>query len=97
MAICLWCGLLVAVAAFVGLGLSAHGRQQLWLPSSSAQGQQSWGTGLVAPWRVGSSPDQGSNLYLLHWQVDSLSPSCQGNPQVLFFKKYILLSYSWHR
>ena len=24
-------------------------------PGSSAQGQQSWGTGLVAPWRVGSS------------------------------------------
>ena len=53
--VCLWRGLLVAVAALVGLGLSAHGHRQLWLPGSSAWGQQWWSTGLVAPWHVGSS------------------------------------------
>ena len=39
----------------MGLGLSARGCQQFWLPGFSTRGQQSWGTGLVAPWRVGSS------------------------------------------
>ena len=29
--------------------------QQLWLMGSRAQAQQLWATGLVAPWRVGSS------------------------------------------
>ena len=45
--------------------------QQLWLVGSIAQAQQLWRTGLVAPRHVGSSPDQGSNPCLLHWQVDS--------------------------
>ena len=37
--------------------------------------------GLGAPWHVMEHgiPDQGSNLHLLHWQVDSLPLSHQGS------------------
>ena len=45
---------------------------------SAAQAQLLWSTGLVAPWIF---PDQGSNLCLLHWQVNSLPLSHQGSPQ----------------
>ena len=33
-------------------------------------------------------PDQGSNLCLLHWQVDSLPLSHQGSPWTWYFKKF---------
>ena len=53
-----------------------------------------WGTGsmIVAPGHSYSSAcgiflDQGSNLYLLHWQVDSLPLSHQGSPEKKFLKK----------
>ena len=39
--------------------------------------------GLRCPEARGSSPDQGWNPCLLHWQADSLPPSLQGSP--LFF------------
>ena len=32
----------------------------------------------------GIFPDQRSNLYLLHWQVDSLPLSHQGSPHFIF-------------
>ena len=46
-----------------------------------AQAQYLWCIGLVAPWHAGIFPDQGSNLFLLHWQADSLP----GKPQNIFF------------
>ena len=33
-------------------------------------------------------PDQGSNLCLLHWQVDSFPLSHQGSPRTWYFKKF---------
>ena len=39
-------------SGFISCGTRA---QQLWLAGSRAQPQQSWRTGLVAPWHVGSS------------------------------------------
>ena len=39
-------------AGFTSCGTQA---QQLWLVGSRVQAQQLWHTGLVAPWRVGSS------------------------------------------
>ena len=38
----------------------------------------------------GICPTQGSNLHLLHWQVDSLPPSHQGSPQ-----RVLLLCQRW--
>ena len=49
-------GLLIVVASLVSEhGLQARGLQQLWFVGSRAQAQQSWCTGLVALWHVGSS------------------------------------------
>ena len=38
--------------------------------------------------------DQGPNLWLLHWQADSLPLSQQGNPEILPFKKGFALILS---
>ena len=38
----------------------------------------------------GIFPDQGSNLCLLYWQMDSLSLSHQGSPPALFFNNVYL-------
>ena len=58
--------------------------QQLPPLGSRAESQQLWHMGSVVPWCVGVFPDQGSNLYLLHWQADSLPLSHQGSPCRLF-------------
>ena len=57
-----------------------------------------WSTGLIVVVRelscsmaCGSFLDQGSNLRLLHWQVDSLPVSRQGSPQNSYsYRTYIL-------
>ena len=38
----------------------------------------------------GIFPDQGSNLHLLHWQVDLLPLSNQGSPQCMFRKTKVI-------
>ena len=77
--------------------------QQLWSPGSGAQAQQLWvprlwSTGsVVVPHGLSCSaacgifPDQGSNLCLLRWQVDSPPLSLQGSPLTCFKKKKIAL------
>ena len=49
----------------------------MWTAGSRAQ--QSWCSGLVAPWHGGIFLDQGLNLCLLHCQADSLPLSHQGS------------------
>lgn len=39
--------------------------QWSWILGSTAQAQESWSTGLVAPWIVWDFPARGSNLWLL--------------------------------
>ena len=67
----------------------AHWLQQLQLkdPWSRAQAWQLWCVALVTK-AHGIIPDQGSNLCLLHWQVDSLLLSHQGSPILSIFKAY---------
>ena len=61
---------------------------QQWLLDSRAQAQQLWCMDLVSLQHVGSSWTfldlPRSNTYLLHWQVDSLPLSHQGNPRNIF-------------
>ena len=40
------------------------------------------------PAACGVFADQGSNLCLLHWQMDSLPLSHQGSPEVLIIKEF---------
>ena len=57
-----------------------------------------WSTGLIVvvhelscSMACGIFLDQGSNLCLLHWQVDSLPVSCQGSPPNSYsYRTYIL-------
>lgn len=44
----------------------------------------SCGTWLSCPEACGVFPDQGLNLYLLHWQMDFSPLTCQGSPAVSF-------------
>ena len=48
--------------------------------------------GLSCSWYVGSCPDQGLNLCLLHWEVDSLPPSLQGSPRTVL-KRGVIRSH----
>ena len=55
-----------------------------------APGFQSTGSIVVVPRPIcsvacGIFPEQGSNSCLQHWQVDSLSLSCQESPEFLFW------------
>ena len=50
----------------------------------SSFGCQALNTGVAAS-RMWDLLDQGLNLCLLHWQVDSLPLSYQGSPHILFF------------
>ena len=54
--------------------------QQLWLPDSRALTQELWVHGLSCSEACGIILDQGLNLGLLHWQVNSLPLSYQGSP-----------------
>ena len=83
-------------------GLSSCGSQALSVGSAAVppglwvRAQQLWCRGLVAPRHVGSSLDQGSNLCLLHWQVDSSSLKHQGSLCISFFSRnwLTILMYS---
>ena len=44
--------------------------------------------GIICSMNCGICPDQGSNLCLLHWQVDSLPLCYQGSPKCALFKGY---------
>ena len=57
-------------------GALGHGAQWLRFPGSRAQAQSFRCTDLVALRHV----DQGLNLCLLHWQVDSISLNHHGSP-----------------
>ena len=63
----------------LGLQYCSIWTQELQFAGSVAQAQEFWHMGLVAPRHVGSSQIRGSNLCLLHWQVDSLPLSPQGS------------------
>ena len=52
------------------------------------------GKGLSCSAACGIFPDQGLNLCLLHWQVDSLSLNHQGSPEKLNFKK-VRITQRW--
>ena len=41
----------------------------------------------------GDLPDQGSNLRLLHWQVESLQPSHQGSPDSVIDIFFFIMVY----
>ena len=47
-------------------------------------GLSSWGDGLSSSKACGALQDQGSNLYHLHRQVDSLPLSHQGSPIITY-------------
>ena len=68
-----------------------HGLQKLRLLGSRAQRQQRWCTGLVTPCMWGLPRPPETELYLLHWQVDSSPLSHQGS---LYF---ITLNRDAHR
>ena len=85
----LWlCWVFVALRAFLQLWCTGFSLQWLLLLQSRALG---W-VGSVAVAHgpscsvAGIIPDQGSNPCILHWQVDSLSLSHQGNPSNTNFK-----------
>ena len=72
------CGLPITVASLVA-------ERRLKASVVVAPGLQSTGSvvvvhGLGFSVACGILPDQGLNLRLLHWQVDSLPPSHQGSP-----------------
>ena len=85
----------------LGFSSCSSGAQQLWFLSPRAQAQQL--RCMVSYTKAyGIIPDQGSNLCLLHWQVDSLLLSHQGSPILSIFKacsRKIFLSqylvYEW--
>ena len=62
------CKLLIAVASLVAV------------PSLLSTGSLVVADGLSCSRACGIFPDQGSNLHLLHWQMDSLPLSHQENP-----------------
>ena len=101
--------LLVAVAS-----LAEHGLWEAWVSAVAAHVLCGAALGLWSPGSIvvahgiscftacGIFPNQGSNLCLLRWQVDSLSLSHQGTPCLVFgeeifqFFKSDLLRYNLH-
>ena len=76
-------------------GFSLHRLQGAWASVDEATGLQSTGTIVVVyrlscSWACGIFLDQGSNLCLLHWQVNSLPLSHQGSPIIIFASIYSL-------
>ena len=65
----------------------------LWNTGSRCEGSVVAMPGLSCP-TCGIFPDQGLNLCLLHWQVDSLSLNHQGSPEKLNFKK-VRITQRW--
>ena len=88
--------LLVGVASLV----AEHGLQGMWASVVVACGLQRAGSivvahGLSCSTTGGIFPDQGLNMCLLHWQVNSLPLSHQGSPENLLAflsQKCLLLS-----
>ena len=71
----------------VGFSLLRHGPYGMQASAVAAPGLLSTGSivvmhGLSCSKACGIFLDQGSNLYLLHWQADSLPLSHQGNPKI---------------
>ena len=90
-------GLLIAMPSLIlelssALGCVGFSRysawaQYLWLLGSRAQASIVVTHGVSYARACGIFPDQGSNPRPLHWQMDSLPLSYQGNPANLLFKK----------
>ena len=88
-------GLLLAGASLVaGHRLQVLGLKQLWQVGSAVAAPGLLSTGLVVvvhelscSMACGIFPDQGSNLCLLHWEVDSLPYSHEGSPSLLLLIK----------
>ena len=83
-------GLLIAVASHV----EEHGLYSTQASAGAVSGLQSTGSvvvahGLSCSEVCGILLDQGSNLYPLHWLVDSLPLSHQESPLVLRIRKLI--------
>ena len=70
------CGLLIVAASLVEV---ACGLNSCCSGSSRVKGSAAVPHGLSCSTACGIFPDQGSNLCLLHWQVDSLSLSHEGS------------------
>ena len=83
-------GLPIAVASLVERSLWNTGCRRTGASGIAAPGLQSTGSVVVSHELScsevrGILPDQGSNPYLLHWQVDSLPLNHQGNPQIHYY------------
>ena len=93
--------LLIAVASLVaewGLRASvvaAHGLGSCDMRALECTGSVALVRGLSCSSACGIFPDQGSNLCLLHWQVDSSPLSHQGSPGLLFFKWAWWFLWEW--
>ena len=91
------CGLLIAMPSLIlelssALGCVGFSRysawaQYLWLLGSRAQTSIVVTHGVSYAIACGIFPDQGSNPCPLHWRIDPLPLSYQGNPANLLFKK----------
>ena len=56
----------------MGLSSCAMGAHELWFPGIESTGSIVVAHRLIHSTACGTFPDQGLNLHLLHWQVDSL-------------------------
>ena len=83
-------GLFIAVSSLVERSLWSTGSRCTGASAVAAPGLQSTGSGVVSHELscfeiCGIILDQGSNPYLLHWQVDSLPLNHQGSPQIHYY------------
>ena len=91
----LLCRLLLVVASLVvEHGLQSFRVSVVMAPELQRTGLIVVAHGLSCSLACGILPNQGSNRCLLHWQVDSLPPSHQGSPFLLFLNEQ---KVSWPR
>ena len=85
-------GLLIAVASLAEQRLQGTWAQGFWSTGSGVLVR-----GFSCSVACGVFLDQGSNLCLLHWQIDSLPPSHQGRSLLRFYRItfYLSLSVFW--
>ena len=69
-------GLLTVVVSLVAEPASRHVGSVAAAPGLWSSGSVLVASGLSCPAACGIFPDEGSNLRLLHWQVDSLPLRC---------------------